>query len=345
MSKTYFKRVLEMTGTDCWINNPTREEALKAIDAGMTNCTTNPTFAMKQIQREPDLLNPIIERICKEEPDDNRAAVLIQRECVSEIMDVFSSVFDSKNRMHGLVSIQGDPILEDDSQIIIDEALACQKSLGPNYLAKIPTTFPGLIAMEEMIKNDIPFIATEIMSISQMVSTCELYKRISAETGKTPPLFVTHITGIFDDHMQNVIKEQNIDISPDIAFQAGVAVGRKLYRLFKERNYPGVILGGGARGSHHFTEFVGGDMSITINWKNSADQLLEQNPPVIERIKSQTPDYVLDELCAKIPDFKLAWEEDALNPEEFGTYGPVILFRKAFTDGWEFLLEEISKRR
>ena len=56
---------------------------------------------------------------------------------------------------------------------------------------------------------------------------------------------------------------------------------------------------------------------FTINWKKSAETLIEQNPPVIERIATPTPDYVIHELCAKIPDFKLAWDEDALKPEEF----------------------------
>lgn len=344
MEESYFKRVWDMTGTQCWINNPTEEEAAKAMDAGMVNCTTNPTYAMKQLERESERMSPILDDICHKEKDDNRAASLFQRACVSRLLKIFSGVFDSETRMKGLVSLQGDPILEDDPQIIIDEALEAV-NLGPNYLAKIPVTVSGLKAIKVLIEKDIPIIATEIMSISQMITACEHYKEVSERTGKHPPFFVTHIAGIFDDHIQNVIKRDNIEISSDIVYQAGVAVGRRLYGIFKERNYPGIILGGGARGLHHFTEFVGGDMHITINWKNSADTLIKQNPPVVERINSPTPDYVIDELYTKIPDFKLAWEEDGLKPEEFESYGPVLLFREAFVDGWKFLLEEIKKRR
>jgi len=344
MSNDYFKRVHAMTPTRGWVNNPTGKEALMAIEAGMTNCTTNPTYPMKQIQREPEVMNPIIDRICREEQDDCRAAALIQRECVTKLMSRFIEVFDPETRMDGLVSLQGDPILEDDPQVIIQEALECV-ALGPNYLAKIPTTKAGLEAMKVLIPKDIPIIATEVMSISQMIAACELYKEVSESSGKTPPFFVTHIAGIFDDYMKKVVEEQNIDIVPDIVFQAGTAVGRKLYGIFKERNYPGVILSGGARGLHHFTEFVGGDMHVTINWKNSADALIEKNDPVIERINNPIPGYVIDELIAKIPDFSLAWEENGLKVEEFESYGAVLLFRKAFTDGWEFLLSEIKKRR
>ncbi len=344
MAKDYFKRVHALTPTRGWINNPTDEEAKMAIEAGMTNCTTNPTYTMKQIQREPEILNPVIDQICSEESDDIRAASLIQRACVSKLLTRYLPVFNSETRMEGLVSLQGDPILEDNPQVIINEALECV-SLGPNYLAKIPTTASGLEAMKVLIARDIPIIATEVMSIAQMIAACELYREVSEATGKTPPFFVTHIAGIFDDHIQNVVREQQIDISGDIVFQAGTAVGRKLYRVFKERNYPGVILSGGARGLHHFTEFVGGDMHITINWKNSADTLIEADGPVIERINNPIPEYVLEELLAKIPDFRSAWEEDGLSVKEFESYGAVLLFRKAFTDGWEFLLNEIKKRR
>ncbi|MBN2861070.1 MAG: hypothetical protein JXK93_12460 [Sphaerochaetaceae bacterium] len=344
MSHDYFRRVNALTATRCWVNNPTEQEALNAIEAGMTNCTTNPTYTMKQIQREPDLVHPIIDEVCRETDDDHRAAALIQRACVKQLMSRFEKVFDPECRMDGLVSLQGDPMLEHDPDAIIAEALESRK-LGPNYLAKIPTTRSGLEAMKFLIAQDIPIIATEVMSISQMVQVCELYLSVSEATGKKPPIFITHITGIFDDYIAGVVTDQGIDISEDIVFQAGTVVARKFYRLFKERGYPGVILGGGARGLHHFTEFVGGDMHITINWKNTADRLIELDGPVIERIDTPTPDYVIQELTDKIPDFSRAWQEDGIEVDEFESYGPVVLFRDSFIHGWQFLLDEIRKRR
>ena len=344
MSQDYFKRVNALTATRCWINNPTDEESQKAIEAGMTNCTTNPTYTMKQIQREPDLVLPIIDAVCRETDDDHRAASLIQRACVARLMTRFEKVFDPESRMDGLVSLQGDPMVEDDPENIIAEALE-SRNLGPNYLAKIPTTRSGMEAMKVLIAQDIPLIATEVMSISQMVQVCDLYRSVSDKTGKKPPFFITHITGIFDDYIKGVVNDQAIDISEDIVFQAGTVVARKFYRLFRERGYPGVILGGGARGLHHFTEFVGGDMHITINWKNTAERLIELDGPVIERIGTPTPDYVIQELTEKVPGFSCAWQEDGLEVEEFESYGPVVLFRDSFIHGWQFLLDEIRKRR
>ena len=344
MSNDYFRRVNALTPTRCWVNNPTGREAMKAMEAGMTNCTTNPTYTMKQIQREPELVYPVIDEICRATDDDHRAAALTQRACVAHLMARFEHLFDPRSRMDGLVSLQGDPMLEGDPEMIIAEAME-SRNLGPNYLAKIPTTRAGLEAMEVLIAEDIPIIATEVMSISQMVKVCELYRSVSQSTGKTPPLFITHITGIFDDYIAGAVADQALDIPKDIMFQAGTAVARKFYRLFRERGYPGVILGGGARGLHHFTEFVGGDMHITINWKNTAETLIQLDGPVIERIDTPTPDYVIRELTDALPDFSRAWEEDALEVDEFESYGPVVLFRDSFIHGWQFLLDEIRKRR
>jgi len=188
-------------------------------------------------------------------------------------------------------------------------------------------------------------IATEVMGISQAICICEMYKSVSTKCGKYPPFYVTHITGIFDEHLQNVVKKDNIDISPDILWQAGSIVARKQYKILKDKAYPGIMLGGGARGLHHFTEMVGADMHITINWKGTADKLIELDPPVVYRMFNPAPQHVIDELFKKIPDFKKAYLEDGLNVEEFAGFGPVNLFRTQFINGWNYLLKTIKERR
>jgi transaldolase len=102
--------------------------------------------------------------------------------------------------------------------------------------------------------------------------------------GHKPMFYMSHIAGIYDDHLQNYVKEHDVHISPDVLHQAGLAVARKVYKMMIERDYPCVFIGGGARGLHHFTEMVGGKVCITINWEGTADQLIEQDPPVMYRL-------------------------------------------------------------
>jgi transaldolase len=105
------------------------------------------------------------------------------------------------------------------------------------------------------------------------------------------------------------------------------------------------MLGGGARSLQDFTEMVGSEMHITINWKGTADELIELDPPVVYRMDTPAPQYVIDELLEKIPDFKKAYLEDALSVGGFEGYGPVMLFRSMFVKGWEGLLRVIAEHR
>jgi transaldolase len=105
------------------------------------------------------------------------------------------------------------------------------------------------------------------------------------------------------------------------------------------------MLRGGARNLHHFAEMVGLEMHITINWRGTADQLIELDPPVVYRMDTPAPQHVVDELLGKIPDFKKAYREDALSVDGFEDYGPVVLFRSMFVKGWEGLLSVIAEHR
>lgn len=158
-------------------------------------------------------------------------------------------------------------------------------------------------------------------------------------------LYISHIAGIYDDHFMNVVREQNIDISPDVLAQAGLAVARKLYAIMEERHYPGVFIAGGARKLHHFTEMVGGKVCCTINWEGTADQLLEQDPPVVYRLFNPVEEYVIDELMDKLVDFRRGYLEDGLEVEEFEEFGPVKLFRSMFIKSWKQVLGIIQQRR
>ncbi|MHB8279699.1 MAG: transaldolase family protein [Candidatus Humimicrobiaceae bacterium] len=259
-------------------------------------------------------------------------------------LDKFLPVYENKPGYQGFVSIQGDPFYDDNTEHIVDEALRFRK-LGKNFIAKIPVTKAGIEAIKILITKNIPIIATEVMTISQAIYVCEMYKCVSEQYKKYPSFYVTHITGIFDEHLQNVVQKENIDISPDILWQAGCIVARKQYKIFKERAYPGIMLGDGARGLHHFTEMVGSDMHITINWKGTADKLIKLDPPVVYRMFNPSPEYVVNELLEKIPDFRKAYFEDGLKVDEFKDFGPVNLFRAQFMNGWDYLLNVIKERR
>ena len=105
------------------------------------------------------------------------------------------------------------------------------------------------------------------------------------------------------------------------------------------------FISGGARGLHHFTEMVGCAAVVTINWQGPAEELILQDPPVVQRFLQPTPHSVTDALCDALPDFRKAYFADAIAPEEYEEYGPVALFRESFEDAWRNALSLIADMR
>jgi len=157
-------------------------------------------------------------------------------------------------------------------------------------------------------------------------------------------IYVTHITGIFDEYLANYVKRQGIDAATEVLNQAGCAVARRQYDIFRKNQYPVNLLGGGARGTHHFTEMVGGSIHITINW-STALELIQANPPVVSRMDSPVSQVVTDELLDKLPDFRKAYLEHSLLTELFGDFGPLQHFRGMFVKGWDTLVKSVTERR
>jgi transaldolase len=206
-------------------------------------------------------------------------------------------------------------------------------------------TRPGLKAIEGFVRENIPVNSTEIFAVAQATALCELYKRTCEKARRHPRMYLSHIAGIYDDYLKAYAEEHEISISSDVLWQGGLAIARKVYGLIVERGYEVTFVGGGARGLHHFTEMVGGELVVTINWVGTADQLIEQDPPVVYRVFNPVPKHVTDELSAKLPDFRRGFVARGLGIDEYGEFGPVELFRGSFVKSWERVLKLASERR
>lgn len=345
MNTGYFHRVTAQTPTRFWINNVTRKQADLALEAGAVGCTQNPTYTWKMLgdPAEGPFARQFLAETLRESRDDSRVLSLLQGKLVKGIAEKFLPLHTQTSGKYGYVSIQGDPT-EEKKQVIIEESLENRK-LGPNIMAKVPAVEEGLRAMATLIRERVPINATEVMAVRQALDVCELYEKVSASVTNPAPLYFSHIAGIFDDYLAKHTAENRIDVSRDSLWQAGLAVARKIARMVTERGYAAGFIEGGARGLHHFTEMVGGNVSVTINWEGTADKLLELDPPVVSRFSNPVSDFVIDELMEKVPDFRRAYLEHGLEPEEYEEFGPVCHFRDMFVDAWRKAGDAIGKAR
>jgi transaldolase len=345
MANDYFKRVQELTATRYWINNPTRAQTKKAIECGAAGCTLNPSY-MSKVLEEPEEKESVLKKIkelVSTEKDNTAVAEKLQTFLVTAIAEMFLPVYEATGGNQGRVSIQGDPFNEKAAHIV--EYGRHNAAQLPNITPKVPVVPEGLRAIGVLLKDGISINSTEIFTMQQFIDVAEVYRE-AAKSMKTPPtLFYSHIIGIFDEYLQNYVKDNNVDIVPDVLWQAGTAVAKKMEQLRIERGYKVRMISGGARGLQHFTEMVGAESCITINWTGASDLLLEQNPMVIQRFLQPTPYSVLDELAAKLPDFRKAYEAGAIQSGEYEDYGPVQLFFNSFRAGWKKVLAVIEQCR
>jgi transaldolase len=316
-----------------------------AIEAGATGCTQNPTYVWKIMQNEEEKQHILSElnSLLKEEPDDNKVLISLQRNLVSKIAKIFLPMFTESHGKMGYVSIQGDPFKEDVESIL--QSARYNREAGYNIMAKVPATEDGLEAIKILAAECVPINATEIMAVQQALDVCEIYKKATAGLKNPAPLYISVITGIYDEYLQRYVRDKNIDICPDILWQAGISIAKKIYWMVKERNYPVGFIGGGARGLHHFTEMVGSEYCITINWEGMANELIKLNPMVVQRFYQQTPFSVEDELLQKVEDFRRAFLTNAIQKHEYEEFGPVVYFRRSFEKAWANALDFIKERR
>ena len=329
----YFKRVAAQTETRFWINNVTRKEAEMALEAGAMGCTQNPSYTYKMLVHpdEGEYAKAALKAIVAEEADDTEALVKLQRTLVAEIAKKFMGLYKASNGQLGYVSIM--------------EKARFNREAGENIMIKIPATDNGIKAIETCAEEGIPLNCTEVMSVQQAIDVMDAYERGVARGGKTPVVYISHIAGIFDEYLKGKVAADNIDISQDALWQAGKAVAQKIRYLMDARCTPIKLINGGARGLQHFTEWVGCDVSNTINWKGTADKLLENDPVVIDRFSAPVSLSVIDELVTKLPDFDKAYFSGKLTADEYEEYGPVELFCSSFRRDWKGALEFVASMR
>jgi transaldolase len=343
MATGYFHRVQSLSPTRFWINNVTETEARLAIAAGAVGCTQNPAYVWKMIQAEPERTFALLDTILGEQADDTQALIWLQKRLIERIADIFKPIWTESNGRHGHVTIQGDPFDEQAAAIVRQAHLNCQNR--PNLSAKIPVTADGLTAIAVLAAEGLTLTLTEVMSVQQAMDACEVWEQAVRGLKVQPVAYLAHIPGIFDEHLQHQAQAQHLDIEPDLLWQAGVAVSKKIFDLMRQRATPIRFMAGGARGLHHFTELVGVDGCITINWGGTADRLLEEDPPVVQRFLQAVPTPVLDRLLRQVPDFARAYALQALQAEAYDQFGPVVRFRTAFEHAWSQALQAVADRR
>jgi transaldolase len=146
----------------------------------------------------------------------------------------------------------------------------------------------------------------------------------------------TIMIGRLDDWMKVLVERDDLAVHPDAPNWAGIAVFKRAYAIFQERGYRTRLLAAAYRHRLHWTELVGGDVSMTLPHAWQVRFNASGIVPVPRMDVPVDPDLVAD-LYARIPDFRRAYEPDGMTSDEFEGYGASARTLRAFVKSYHDL--------
>jgi transaldolase len=155
--------------------------------------------------------------------------------------------------------------------------------------------------------------------------------------------YVTIMVGRLDDQLRRVAAKDSITIDPGYIEWAGVAAFKKAYKIFQVRKYGGTLLSAAYRNHMHWSQFIGGNVVVSMPyewWNRFNASTVEVRPRIDQPVRPE----IIDELYARFVDFRRAYDEDGMKPEEFVHYGATIHTLNQFVGGYSSLLEVVRAR-
>lgn len=328
------------TPTKYWNDSSSVPELEYAIARGTNGATSNPAIALTVLNQAMETWRPRIEQIIADNPTWTETQVSWQ---VYEALslrgaELLLPVFEREDHRWGRLSIQTDPALYRNSDAILEQAEYFNK-LAPNMMVKLPATSAGIAMIEEATYRGINLNITVSFTVPQVIAAAEAVERGLARRereGKdvsTITSVVTMMVGRNDDWMKVVAKRDNLDINPEYLEWCGVACFKKAYNLYQQRGYRVRLLVAAYRNFLHWTEFVGGDVVLTMPGEWQVKYNASDVKPM-PRMHIPVDEEIVNTLCTTIPDFRRAYDEHGLAVPEFDTFGATVRTLRSFIEAW-----------
>ena len=332
--------------TEVWNDSCDIQELKYALDYGATGATTNPVIVLQVLKNNMEEYEPRILEMIKEYPHEteDELAWRVIGELGTKAGKYLEPVFEKTGGKQGRISFQVNAKYYKSTEKIVEHALALN-ALIPNAQIKAPTSLEGIKAFEELTYQGVSINATVCFTVAQAIAVAKAVERGLDRREKEglsndfmSPV-CTIMSGRVDDALKVYIEKENIILDPEIYEWAGVAVGKKVHEIYKERGYRTKLLIAAYRNHYHWSSFIGGNVILTIPYKwqkryNESSVLVENN---IE--KKINPKYLKQLMTLK--PFVEAYEEDGLSEEAFCEYPAFKSTMRQFLGGYDELVSII----
>jgi len=317
----YLRWLAGETPTSWWHDSGDPDELQQGLAHGATGVTTNPVLAAKTLQARPDVWAPLLKGLGKDIEPSQQAEALM-RGVVKNAAEMFHPTYERTAGKQGYVCAQVNPAKAADREVMINMARRFH-AWAPNIAVKLPVTAAGLDVLEDCIAEGITITATVSFTVAQVIAVAERYQcglARARRNGKPPGrCFAVIMIGRLDDYLRDVIRDNRAEVSESDIRQAGLAVTKRAYAMYKKRAYEAVLIVAALRGTYHVTELAGAELIMSIHPKHQA-LLHEPGLPREGRIETPIPPETIRRL-ETMPEFVRAYEPDGMAPEDFITFG------------------------
>lgn len=336
-------RTVQMGPTEYWNDSCAVDELAYAIERGATGATSNPSIVLEVIGKEKEHWVPRVRELAAANPSWTEIELTwaIVEEMAVRGATTLAPVFERAGGRKGWLSVQTNPANYPNRDRMVEQGVHFA-TLAPNLQVKFPATSAGIAAIEEATARGVNINATVSFTVPQAIAAADAVERgldrlaaSGGNPGRLAPI-VTIMIGRLDDWMKAFVAREELSVDPAALDWAGIAVFKRAYAIFRDRGYRSRLLAAAYRHHLHWTEIVGGDVSMTIPYPW---QVRFNRSGIVPSRRMEVPVHpaILRTLSEQIPDFLRAYEPDGLTPAQFDRYGATVRTLRGFIKSYHDL--------
>jgi len=336
---TYLSWVAEHTKTQWWHDSAEEAELDLGLKRGAIGVTTNPVLSIAALKKDREIWKAAIDEVLAQNLPAESKAEALMRIAVTRTAAKLTPQFEANNGRSGFVCAQVNPARAGDRDGM--RAMADRlHAWAPNIAVKLPATAAGLDVLEDCIADGMTITATVSFTVPQAVAIAERHRagiqRAQKKGTRPGHCFAVLMIGRLDDYLREVAQDNHAGVSESDIRQAGLAVTKRAYEIYRKNDYDAVLLVAALRGEYHLTELAGADLLMSIH-PSFQEPFVSKDLPREERIARPVPPVVIERL-RRMPDFVRAYEPDGMKPSEFVGFGVCQRTLSQFSEaGWKLM--------
>jgi transaldolase len=319
----------------------------------LEGATTNQPLTWQILETYPDPWTDWIAAQHRENPEltAKEVAGRVFVEIAARGADMLAPIFGNSQHRHGQICCQVDPRDVTDLEAMLTQARNIHAARS-NIMVKLPGTKEGVAAVRTCTAEGIPTNVTLGFTVSQMLAVGEAARAGLVEARQRGTDLscwrscAVMMLGRYEDAppMKAQARELGIELTDSDLRWAGIAIFRKVYRLYQERGYPSKLMAAsmrlgpvvdGVTRVWHLEKLAGAGSVMTV-FPNIFEAFLANyaGVPIEPQVEESVPDEVLERLL-KIPYFVEAYEEKGLAPEQFALHPALQLTAASFAEAMD----------